>query len=452
MNVREQLAALWDEIGPKSLEKFWQRVRREGIPATRKQSDEFVKDIPNRPNEVFRYPTQSGKSFSRGLDKEWKVDLIQYAKPSGDGDYYILLRLDSFSREADGVPLPSKSPQYTASGLTELLRRAAPRKPERVFTDLGTEWGGEFSKLLDREDIDHGDKDPEDHGSFSRIDSAIRTIKIELAIQKKKGLDFAEALPRVLREYNADTNIQTGAAPKDVLTNPEAKFRILKQESQAILHNIKDNDKREKRLIENDGLRPLLRDKDDDPDRTKGPKERADNVRWGNPERLAEGPNRFQFGQVVSTTGAVRPTKLTLESKMLPPEPLKDTEREALRDRLEKPMTHLWEYMIDHTGSLSMADALSYLEDEGALKLYQGRAVDIFKLFPELFDVDRGMVLAQIKRDFEGVPVRLEMPPAKSLPYTVREKSEKWVAPLRWGNGVGSELHKLDEDVHVALR
>ena len=60
--------------------------------------------------------------------------------------------------------------------MKELLRRSD-HKPERVFTDVGTEWGGEFARLLNTEDIDHGDKKDTDHGSFAVLDSAIRIIK-----------------------------------------------------------------------------------------------------------------------------------------------------------------------------------------------------------------------------------------------------------------------------------
>ncbi|MFM7986275.1 MAG: hypothetical protein ACKPKO_43875, partial [Candidatus Fonsibacter sp.] len=87
---------------------------------------------------------------------------------------------------------------------------------------MATEWGGEFAQLLDREGIGHGDKRPEDHGSFARIDSAIRTLKREIRMRCEDGVDWEAALPIALREYNSDANKTTGTTPKDVESNQEA--------------------------------------------------------------------------------------------------------------------------------------------------------------------------------------------------------------------------------------
>ena len=143
MSLQQRLGTLWTEIGPKSAGKFFYRARRDGIPASRAQVADFVRNITARSSELFQPLKQTGKAFSRGPSAEWKVDLMQFHKPSQEGNYYALVRLNSFSREADAVPLPSKSPAHTAWGLGELLRRSV--KPEKVFTDLGSEWGGEFS-------------------------------------------------------------------------------------------------------------------------------------------------------------------------------------------------------------------------------------------------------------------------------------------------------------------
>ena len=117
MSLQQRLGTLWEEIGPKSAEQFFHRARRDGIPATRAQVTDFVRNITARPSEIFQPLKQTGKAFSRGPSAEWKVDLMQFHKPSQEGSYYALVRLDSFSREADAVPRPSKSPAHVAWGL-----------------------------------------------------------------------------------------------------------------------------------------------------------------------------------------------------------------------------------------------------------------------------------------------------------------------------------------------
>ena len=143
-DARQRLAQLWDETGPKSVQKFFDRARREGIPASYREVQAFVKEREDRPNELFGYPQQTVKTFARELNSEWKVDLMDYShRPSENGDRYVLVRLNAFSREVDIETIPSKSPEDTAEAFRRVLARA--QKPEAVLTDLGSEWGGAFA-------------------------------------------------------------------------------------------------------------------------------------------------------------------------------------------------------------------------------------------------------------------------------------------------------------------
>ena len=432
MSLQSQLSNLWKEIGPKSVEKFFLRARREGIPASRAVVAEFVRTITDRKSEIFQPFRQTGKSFARGPHSEWKVDLIQYAKPSSEGNFYVLVRVNSFSREADAIPLPTKSPQDTAQGLTEMLRRGT--KPEMVFTDMGTEWGGEFAQLLEREGIDHGDKHPEDHGSFARIDAAIRTLKKEIAERRDDDTDWEAALPAALREYNADVNQTTGTAPKDVEKNKEATFFMLKQESQNLLHNLKDSARRQARIEEAGAVRHKLAKSEQD---RQGPKKRIDDPTWGEQRRVVEGPGAFAFGQVATTDGELIPAKLTLPTRMAAPS-------EAPFE-FEAPFRQLWEFMLE-VGPLSLSDALTWLREQGALpENYKGRAETLFR--QPFFSVDRGVLLANIRDGFEGVPVRLEQTrPAQIRPWKVRGA---YKAPFQWGDL--APLARVDAEVRRAL-
>jgi hypothetical protein len=125
----------------------------------------------------------------------------------------------------DAVPLESKSPVATAEGFETLLSRAP--KPDTVLTDLGTEWGGAFAKLLDEKGIDHSDKPPADHGSFALIDTGIKTLKQTIAVLRRtKDMNLQEAVEKALREYNADINETTGTAPKNVAGNKGDLFYL----------------------------------------------------------------------------------------------------------------------------------------------------------------------------------------------------------------------------------
>ena len=243
---------------------------------------------------------------------------------------------------------------------------------------------------MDREGIDHGNKHPEDHGSFARIDAAIRTLKKEIAERRDDDTDWEADLPAALREYNADVNQTTGTAPKDVEKNKEATFFMLKQESQNILHNLKDSARRQARIEEAGAVRHKLAKSEQD---RQGPKKRIDDPTWGEQQRVVEGPGAFAFGQVATTDGELIPAKLTLPTRMAAPS-------EAPFE-FEAPFRQLWEFMLE-VGPLSLSDALTWLREQGAIpENYKGRAETLFR--QPFFTVDRGVLLANIRDGFEGV-------------------------------------------------
>ena len=83
-------------------------------------------------------------------------------------------------------------------------------------------------------------------------------------------------------------------------------------------------------------------------------------------------------------------------------------------------------------GPLSLSDALTWLREQGALPF---------------FSVDRGVLLANIRDGFEGVPVRLEQTrPAHIRPWKVRSV---YRAPFQWGDL--TNLARLDSEVRRAL-
>ena len=54
--LRAELQRLWTERGAVSAEKFWERVKRAHIPATRAQVVEFSRSVPDKATELFFIP------------------------------------------------------------------------------------------------------------------------------------------------------------------------------------------------------------------------------------------------------------------------------------------------------------------------------------------------------------------------------------------------------------
>ena len=121
--ARERLRELWKEIGPKSARKLNERARREGIPASFAEVSAFVQDVPDKLLEKLTLSKQTGRSFARHLTSEWKVDLMQFSRPSKEGDIYILIRINSFTRSRCSAAFVQKP---------KLHRTGHERAPEKI--------------------------------------------------------------------------------------------------------------------------------------------------------------------------------------------------------------------------------------------------------------------------------------------------------------------------------
>jgi hypothetical protein len=81
-----------------------------------------------------------------GLFYMWGVDLCQMAHTSKDGNKYVVVMIEHFTKWLELVPIPKKSSFYTAAALKRVLMRFG--APAEVPTDQGKEFQGEFADLL----------------------------------------------------------------------------------------------------------------------------------------------------------------------------------------------------------------------------------------------------------------------------------------------------------------
>src|SRR6185436_4851143 len=87
------------------------------------------------------------------VDEQWQLDLgfmVQFAHQN-NGNQYLLYAIDILSRYVWVEPVKNKTASATAESFSQILNRAAPRKPEAVFSDSGGEFTGmAFRELLKR--------------------------------------------------------------------------------------------------------------------------------------------------------------------------------------------------------------------------------------------------------------------------------------------------------------
>ena len=84
----------------------------------------------------------------------FQIDLIEvgYMSRQNSGYRYLLSIIDSASRFAWVIPLKNKKTAHVAEKFDEFLKRLD-KKPQRVHSDRGNEFKGEFKRVLDKHGI-----------------------------------------------------------------------------------------------------------------------------------------------------------------------------------------------------------------------------------------------------------------------------------------------------------
>ena len=325
--VRRELEELWADH-QSSADDLLRRAKDEKIAVTAEQVSKFVREQPSRESERFLEPPRDGKSFAYDPRSEWKMDVVYM--PASDGFKYILLRINSFTRELDGVAVKDLTSTAMKNAVLELL---GDHKPRVVLTDGGPEFAA-CRDVFERRNIYHEVKEQGDYGAFSILDGAIGKLKRMLRIEGvEKDRTWHDQLSRVLRILNARPNKQLGVSPASVTVDdtPSAKekdtaelgqFWIYKHMSQNILHNIDLSRKKAAVLAEKGGARirlPKSVEENEDPKdaRRRGPKRRADDPKFGATERLLN--TTFKDGRVYTESGKSTNMKLVVPS--VPPKP-----------------------------------------------------------------------------------------------------------------------------------
>jgi hypothetical protein len=88
-----------------------------------------------------------------GLFYKWSVDLCKMPHTSEDGNKYVMVMIEHFTKWVELVPILKKLSFYTAAALNGVLTRFG--APAEVLTDQGEEFQGEFAALLQKLLIDH---------------------------------------------------------------------------------------------------------------------------------------------------------------------------------------------------------------------------------------------------------------------------------------------------------
>mgnify|MGYP000125812606 CR=1 FL=1 len=122
------------------------------------------------------------------VNDRWFCDLVDFtAAPSDrgkrtglgetkEGEVYILVVQDVFSRFLWTEALASKQPEVVAKAFEDIMTRAG-AKPKSCTSDLGPEFQGPFAEALKAKGIEVFQKRKEDINGIATIDTAIGQLK-----------------------------------------------------------------------------------------------------------------------------------------------------------------------------------------------------------------------------------------------------------------------------------
>jgi hypothetical protein len=235
---------VFEELNYPSLQKLRKVLDSRGIAYDRRELEKLVRSEAVRQVQAPAYKFD-GKIAAHGINDRWFCDLVDFtAAPSDrgkrtglgetkEGEVYILVVQDVFSRFLWTEALTSKQPGVVAKSFEDIMTRAG-AKPKSLTSDLGPEFQGPFEQALKAKGIEVYTKRKEDINAISTIDVAIGQLKKALVRDTRKvGTDdWASRLEKVTlgQNNNPIDEYLEGVPPAKVSTSPDL-IELLKEKN-----------------------------------------------------------------------------------------------------------------------------------------------------------------------------------------------------------------------------
>ena len=178
---------VFEELNFPSSQKLRKVLDSRGIAYDRKEVEELVRREATRQVQAPAY-NFSGKIAAHGINDRWFCDLVDFtAAPSDrgkrtglgetkEGEQFILVVQDVFSRFLWTEALTSKRPEIVAKAFEDIMTRAG-AKSKSCTSDLGPEFQGPFEQALKAKGIEVLQKRKDHINAIATIDTAISVEK-----------------------------------------------------------------------------------------------------------------------------------------------------------------------------------------------------------------------------------------------------------------------------------
>jgi len=262
---------VFEELNFPSLQKLKKVLDSRGIAYDKTAIEKLVKSESVRQVQAPTYKFD-GKIASRDINDRWFCDLVDFtAAPSDrgkrtglqetkEGEVYILVVQDVFSRFLWTEATTSKSPEIILEAFEKILSRAG-AKPKSLTSDMGTEFKGPFEQALIAKGIEVNTKRKEDINAIATIDTAIGFFKKALVRDTRKvGTDdWASRLEKVTKGQNNNPidEYLEGQTPASVSGNSDLIALLKEKNASYSTFNHKRVEKRAHKIEETGQFRGM---------------------------------------------------------------------------------------------------------------------------------------------------------------------------------------------------
>lgn len=167
------------------------------------------------------------KIITNGIDDLWAADLLilDKYKNENNGQKYLLVVIDTFSKYLFAEPLKDKSGLVVAKAFENILKKSK-RVPKLLHVDRGKEFVNKnFEKILNENEIKMYHTFNEEKSSIAERVNRTLNEKFRLYFEVNKNHCWVKILGKILKEYNEkDIHRTIGRPPATVNKSNEAEI------------------------------------------------------------------------------------------------------------------------------------------------------------------------------------------------------------------------------------
>ena len=200
----EELQNLYEKHFYPSFDKFWKIVQQKQLDYSYRDVQNFINDQPI--TQIFHVKKKKGGHITAFSPKyKIQLDIVVMDKfgKSNQGNKYIFVCIDVFTRKAYAIPMKTKSIKDTSEALELFCERYF--IPTIINSDNDSSFTGkEFQKIINKNNILMIENDLGKHEQLGVIDRFIQTLKNDIYkhFKFRNTTNWIDVLPNIINSYN----------------------------------------------------------------------------------------------------------------------------------------------------------------------------------------------------------------------------------------------------------